>query len=96
MSRLLLNFRKRFQEKIESLCFEEIREEALKNFINNHKLKKYDEIHFMLEANLKQIRAYLENNEAVWMDKEEMIDYIKSLFEDSANRTSLLNLIEKR
>ena len=71
-------------------------DEATVLFISNLKVRKFEEIFLLLEANLKQVRNYIENTEQIITDKYELIDYIKSLFEESSNRMSIINLIEKK
>ena len=57
---------------------------------------KFEEIFLLLEANLKQVKNYIENTDEIISDKNELIDYIKSLFEDSSNRISVIKLIERK
>ncbi len=95
---MLISFKDNYYEGliVKFLSSKELLSDEANQFFNsNIKVKKFYEIHFLLEANLKQVRHFIENNDKVSIDKQEFIDYIKSLFEDSSNRMSIINLIEK-
>ena len=71
-------------------------DESMNLFNSNMKVRKFEEIFLLLEANLKQVKNYIENTDEIISDKNELIDYIKSLFEDSSNRISVIKLIERK
>ena len=60
----------------------------------NFKYKKFEEILFVLNANLKDIKNYVINNNFVLLiDKIELTELIISIFEKSDNRDNLINFI---
>ena len=62
----------------------------------NLKYKKFEEILFVLNANLKEIRNFVINsNYSIQLDKNELIELIESIFELSENRMDLIEFIDK-
>ena len=62
----------------------------------NLKYKKFEEILFVLNANLKEIRNFVINsNYSIQLDKNELIELIESIFELSENRMELIEFIDK-
>ena len=62
----------------------------------NFKYKKFEEILFVLNANLKDIKNYvINNNFVIQIDKIELTELIISIFEKSENRDNLINFIIK-
>ncbi len=60
----------------------------------NFKYKKFEEILFVLNANLKDIKNYvINNNFVIQIDKIELTELIISIFEKSENRDNLINFI---
>ena len=60
----------------------------------NFKYKKFEEILFVLNANLKDIKNYIINNNfIIQIDKIELTELIISIFEKSENRDNLINFI---
>jgi len=60
----------------------------------NFKYKKFEEILFILNANLKDIKNYIINNNFILqIDKIELTELIISIFDKSENRDNLINFI---
>ena len=63
----------------------------------NMKYKKFQELLFVLNANLKEIRNFVINaNFQIHIDKNELITLIKEIFVESEMRKDLITFISER
>ena len=62
----------------------------------NNKYKKFEEILFVINANLVDIRNFvINNNFKIHIDQNELIELIISCFTESENRNNLINFIKE-
>jgi len=63
----------------------------------NNKFKKFEEILFILNANMRDIKNFIiQFNFKLHIDPLELIDLIKSTFEDNEKRENLINFINEK
>jgi hypothetical protein len=64
---------------------------------NNQKYKKFEEILFVLNASMKEIRNFIiQSNYSIHIDPIELIELVKSIFEDNQNRSNLIEFINEK
>lgn len=64
---------------------------------NNQKFKKFEEILFVLNASMKEIRNFIvQSNYSIHIDPIELIELVKSIFQDNQNRGNLIHFINEK
>ena len=66
-------------------------------FEKNQKYKKFEEVLFVLNSNLREIKNFIINhNFNIHIDKNELIEMISSIFEKTDKRDELIDFIERK